>query len=82
MITYKIHKFPNFEKYHRNFFSILIDNLNKEKLISKCLDEIIITDNISEDIEDYCLKFNLPIQRITVGREFVAVSKIIDFDNC
>lgn len=79
MITYKIYKLPNFEENHKEYFNSLLDVIISQDILSSSIDEIVITDDLSEEIKRYCEnRFRTP--NVTRSREFKAVAKIIDFD--
>jgi hypothetical protein len=79
MVTFLIYSYPTFEELHKDYFRLLLEILEKKKLLSANIDELVITDRIDDVLEIYC-KNRLRQPNLTRNREFLAVSKIVDFD--
>jgi hypothetical protein len=80
MITYKIYNYPEFEEHHVEYFSSLVDSINKNQFLSVNIDEIIITDDIEGEIQRYSsTRFREP--KLTRSREYKAVAKTVDFED-
>jgi hypothetical protein len=81
MIVYKIYKVNSerFIEHNEEYFSNLLEIIQKENFLSSNIDEIIITDDIQGEIKRYCeQRFRTP--DLTISREFKAIAKTINFD--
>jgi hypothetical protein len=79
VIVYKIYNYPKFEEVHSDYFIKLLDTVEKLNVLSKTIDEIIITDDLDGEIERYSTnRFRQP--KLTRTREYKAVSKTVDFN--
>ncbi len=81
MIVYKIYTVNSerFIEHNEEYFSNLLEIIQKENFLSSNIDEIIITDDIQGEIKRYCEeRFSTP--DLTISREFKAIAKTINFD--
>lgn len=81
MIVYKIYTVNSerFIEHNEEYFSNLLEIIQKENFLSSNIDEIIITDDIQGEIKRYCdERFRTP--DLTISREFKAIAKTINFD--
>lgn len=81
MIVYKIYTVNSerFIEHNEEYFSNLLEIIQKENFFSSNIDEIIITDDIQGEIKRYCEeRFRTP--DLTISREFKAIAKTINFD--
>lgn len=81
MIVYKIYTVNSerFIEHNEEYFSNLLEIIQKGNFLSSNIDEIIITDDIQGEIKRYCeQRFRTP--DLTISREFKAIAKTINFE--